>query len=151
MGFPDFDFPDPLVAPASGTNLLRKGLSWLTRTLRCHASEAVIYVDQFGNRLPCRAVLGNKLLKLDDGQGGFRMEWTDLDFLISADELRVDGITLTPTRGDLVLLTIGTDEQTYEVFPYGGTESCWRWADPHQSMLRVHMKLVEVEPYSDYA
>lgn len=147
MGWPDFDIPDPLTAPASGTNLLRTGLAWLTGQLNGFASEAVIYVDQEGNRIACRATLGNKLLKIDDMMGGWRIEWTDMDFLIPAASL-VDpfGETIVPTRGDQVLLTIGDEEQTFEVAPYG-SDPPWRWADPHQSMMRIHTKLLQIDPY----
>lgn len=148
MGFSEFDFPAPLTAPASGTNLLRTGLAWLTGQLKANASEAIVYARGYDS-VECRATLGTKLLKLDDGMGGFRMEWTDLDFLIPAADLDFGDGPITPLRGDVVHLTIsgGSDVQTFEVVPYGGTEAVWRWADPHQSMIRVHAKYIDTEPF----
>lgn len=157
MGFPNFNIPDPLTAPRSGNNLLRTGLAWLTGQLKTNASEAIVYARGYDS-VECRATLGSKLLKLDDGMGGFRMEWTDLDFLIPAADLNFDGFPVIPERGDLVHLTVapmnpsfndGMDNvQTFEVVPYGGTEAVWRWADPHQSMMRVHTKYIDTELYT---
>lgn len=145
-GFTDFDIPRPLVAPRC-KNFMRRGLARLTEVLATTCAESVLYCDLLGNRIPCRATLGSKLLKLDDGNGGFRMEMTDLDFLIPARDLAVDGVRIEPKRGDLIVLPIGTDEQTFEVMPYAG-EAPWRWSDPFQSMRRIHTKLVDEEPYA---
>jgi hypothetical protein len=138
----DYDFPGPLQAPPSTSNKLRKGLAWLTRQQRTYNSENVVYVQTNGNRITCRAMLGNKLLKLDDGAGGFRIEVTDLDFLIAA----VDLPGIEPVRGDLVIITLGSETKTFEVTPYQG-DPCWRYSDPHESMLRIHTKFVAREPY----
>jgi hypothetical protein len=87
-------------------------------------------------------MLGNKLLKLDDGAGKFRIEVTDLDVLIDVVYLP----DIEPQRGDLVLISLGSETKTFEVTPYQG-DPCWRWADPHESMLRIHCKFVERKPY----
>jgi hypothetical protein len=75
------------------------------------------------------------------------MEWTDMDFLIAAADLMLDGQPLIPTRGDTILVTAGESVETYEVLPYGN-EPAWRWADPHQSILRIHGKHIDDEPYT---
>lgn len=145
---PPFDiaFKIPPPAPSSGSNLLRKGMARLTATLKQHASEEIQYTrgDEY---VFCRATLGRKLLKLDDGVGGFQIVWTDMDFLIPTDDLVIDGERVTPESGHIVRVTIGGEVQRYEVAQYGG-EPCWTWAEPHQSMLRVHTKRVGVEAYS---
>ncbi len=45
-----------------------------------------------------QATIGRTLLKLDDGMGGVRMEWTDRDFLIQALDLEMAGIAIPPQR-----------------------------------------------------
>jgi hypothetical protein len=128
------------------TDRLKTGLAWLTTKMGAHASQRVTYL--VGNdAIEVSATLGPKLLKLDDGLGGVRMEWTDMDFLIPAVDLVLDGQPITPARGHKVLVTAGESVETYEVLPYG-SEPAWRWADPHQSMFRIHGKNIDDEPYT---
>jgi hypothetical protein len=77
------------------------------------------------------------------------MEWTDLDFIIaSADLFFSYGDLITPERGDLIYLERAPyDVQTFEVSPYG-SEPAWRYTDPYQTMLRIHTKEIDLEPYS---
>lgn len=124
--------------------MLTAGLSWLTGRLRAHVSQPVTYV-RGNDAIEARATLGRKLLKLDDGGGGTRLEWTDMDFMIPASDLEINGSPIVPQRGDLVYLSAGGELQGYEVHPYGGTEPCWRWCDPKQSMLRIHTKEMSAE------
>lgn len=139
----DFDIPAPLQAPpSSGQNKLRKGLAWLTRQQRKYTSEDIVYVQaSTGDRIACRGMLGNKLLKLDDGAGGFTIEQTELDVLIATEDLNLE-----PHRGDQVLLTLGTKVETFEVCPVGN-EPPWRYSDPHESQKRIHCKHVQTDPY----
>jgi len=128
------------------SDLLKTGLAWLTTKLKDHASQAVTYARGYDS-VDVQATLGQKLLQLDDGTGGIRMEWTDLDFLIPAADLTFDGVTLViPERGDIIYLVVGSLVESFEVFPFGA-EPPWRWADPHQSMLRIHGKHIGEEPY----
>ena len=126
-------------------DLLRDGLAFLTKQLKAYASVSIVYARGYDS-VDVQATLGNKLLKLDDGFGGIRMEWTDLDLLIPAADLTFayGGDPITPERGDLVYLTQGHQVQVYEVFPFGN-EPPWRWADPHQSMYRIHAKWINTE------
>ena len=86
-------------------------------------------------------MLGRKLLKIADGSGSFRIEWTDMDFLIAAVDMEIDGNPVTPRRGDMVYMAQGGGTLAYAVMPYG-SDPCWRWCDPGQSMMRVHTKLI---------
>ena len=81
-------------------NLLKDGLAFLTTQMQQYASEPVTYTRGVDSVLVL-AVFGRKLLKLDDGMGGTRLEWTDLDFLIAADAdfAFTDGPPITPARG----------------------------------------------------
>jgi hypothetical protein len=125
-------------------DMLATGLAFLTDQLAKYASQPVTIVRgvEMTNDVP--ATFGNKLLKLDDGFGGIRMEWTDLDLLIPAVDYAFSNVQVPPERGDLAILMIGHQIETFEVFPFGN-EAPWRWADPHQSMLRIHYKYVNEE------
>lgn len=131
-------------------DMMRWGLAALTRSMAAHASRDVTYVRGVDEAV-VRATFGSKLLRIQDADGGTRIEHTDLDFLIPAADLILDGTAITPERGDRIVVAEGegdaAESETYEVLPYGD-EPCWRWADPHRSAVRVHTKHVDTEPYS---
>lgn len=129
-------------------DLLKTGLAWLSTQLNANAASEVDYL-RGAESVTLRATFGEKLLKLQDEDGGLRMEWTDVDFLIPAADLVLGGARVEPRRGDLVRVE-GDDgtARLYEVRPMGG-DPAWRYADPHRSMVRIHAKFAElIEPYS---
>jgi len=123
-------------------DLLRLGQQWLASKLKSHASSTVVYV-QGANQVSVSATIGRTLMKLDDGYGGIRMQWTDRDFLIAPLDLIIAGLAITPERGDTILETVGTKVYTYEVNAPGG-EPAWRWSDPHRSLYRIHTKEIGI-------
>ncbi len=124
-------------------DLLHFGLDWLGDQLKEHASRSVVY-RRGGDEVPVQATIGRTLLKLDDGYGGVRMEWTDRDFLIHAADLVLGGNAVLPQRGDLIRETQGPTTFLYEVMA-PGKEPAWRWSDVYRKMLRIHTKQVGVE------
>lgn len=129
------------------TNMLKDGLAFLTRAMTEFASEAITY-RRGSDSVDVQAVVGRKLLKIEDADGGIRVELTDLDVCIPVDVFSFDGIDrIEPTRGDLIELTLPYDVQIFEVLPVGN-EPCWRWADPiGQTMVRVHAKHIDTEQF----
>jgi len=124
-------------------DLLETGQAWLADQLKTHASRQVVY-QRGAKQLAVQATIGRTLLKLDDGYGGIRMEWTDRDFLIQAADLVLGATMITPERGDLIKDTVGAIVSTYEVAAYGG-EPPWRQSDPFGVLFRIHTKLIGSE------
>lgn len=124
-------------------DLLQFGLDWLGDQLKEHVSRPVVY-RRGGDEANVQATIGRTLLKLDDGYGGVRMEWTDRDFLIHAADLVLGGNAVLPQRGDLVRETQGATTFVYEVMA-PGKEPAWRWSDVYRKLLRIHSKQVGVE------
>lgn len=124
-------------------NMLADGLTHLAAQLVGHASESVRYCRDDRSKT-VKAVLGRKLLRLDDGDGYARTTWTDMDFLIRSSELVLDGERIEPTAGDQVEITRSTGAiEVYQVASPGAGEPPWRWADPHRVLLRIHTFHVE--------
>ena len=121
-------------------DLLEVGAKWLTGKLKDHASRAVLY-QRGDEQVSLQATIGRTLLKLDDGSGGVRMEWTDRDFLIPAADLVLGGSVTLPRRGDRIREMAGDGELVYEVLAPGG-EPPWRWSDHHRQRLRIHTKQI---------
>lgn len=88
-------------------DLLRTGSDWLADKLKEHASRPVVY-RRGAVEVTVQATIGRTLLKLDDGYGGVRMEWTDRDFLIHAADLVLGTATVLPERGDTIRETVGS-------------------------------------------
>ena len=124
-------------------DVLRNGSDWLADQLKEHASRPVAY-RRGADEVSVQATIGRTLLKLDDGYGGVRMEWTDRDFLIHADDLVLNGNAVLPERGDLIRETQGGKTFVYEVMA-PGKEPAWRWSDVFRKVLRIHAKQVGVE------
>ncbi len=125
------------------TDLLEIAEQWLAEKLRAHASRPVVY-RRASDEVTVEAIVGRTLLKLDDGYGGVRMEWTDRDFLIAADDLILAGQKTLPRRGDQIRETTGGKTLVYEVLA-PGSEPEWRWSDPHRKLLRIHTKQIGEE------
>jgi hypothetical protein len=124
-------------------DVLRNGSDWLADQLKEHASRPVVY-RRGADEVVVQATIGRTLLKLDDGYGGVRMEWTDRDFLIHAADLVLGGNPTLPERGDLIRETQGGQTFVYEVMA-PGKEPAWRWSDVFRKVLRIHAKQVGVE------
>lgn len=124
-------------------DLLRTGSDWLAEMLKEHASRPVAY-RRGAEEVTVQTTIGRTLLKLDDGYGGVRMEWTDRDFLIHAADLVLGGNATLPERGDVIRETQGGKTFVYEVMA-PGKEPAWRWSDVFRKVLRVHAKQVGVE------
>lgn len=127
-------------------DLLQTGAAWLKNQLQANASQAITYT-RGADSVALRGTLGKKLLQLQDMDGGVLLEWTDLDVLIPAADLMLDGETVEPRRGDRVTLVMADNTLTFEVQPIG-TEPAWRYCDPFRTMIRVHAKFVASEPYA---
>lgn len=125
------------------SDMIAEALGVLTETFVSFASRAVTYSRGGVAITDVPATIGSKLLKVDDGMGGLRFEYTDMDFLIASRflVLPADSQPLTPNRGDLIIVAMTYDIQTFEVFPFG-SEPHWRWSDPNQTMYRIHTKLI---------
>ena len=124
-------------------DLLESGQDWLAGKLKAHASRGVLYL-RGASQVAVSATIGRTLLKLDDGYGGIRMEWTDRDFLIQSADLNFGGGPIEPAAGDLIKETVGATQTTYEVASFG-SDPPFRPSDPFAIVLRIHTKLVATE------
>ncbi|GIW56319.1 MAG: hypothetical protein KatS3mg082_2723 [Nitrospiraceae bacterium] len=124
-------------------DLLQSGSDWLADQLKTHVSREVVY-QRGAQQVAVQATIGRTLLKLDDGYGGVRLEWTDRDFLIHTADLALAGTAVLPERGDQIRETAGTQTVIYEVMA-PGKEPVWRWSDGYRKLLRIHTKQIGVE------
>jgi hypothetical protein len=124
-------------------DLLQTGSDWLADQIKTHASRQVVYRRGL-QQIVVQATVGRTLLKLDEGYGGVRREWTDRDFLIHAADLVLGGSPTLPERGDVIRETQGAKTFIYEVMA-PGKEPPWRWSAVFRKVLRIHTKQVGTE------
>lgn len=125
------------------SDMIDNGLDWAKEQLFIYAARPIVYI-RGNNRIETKAVIGRTLLKLSDEFNGIKIEWTDRDFLIRAEDLIINGESITPERGDIILEQFDNKTYHYEVLSIGG-EPEWRWSDPYHKIFRIHTKLMEIE------
>ncbi len=121
------------------SDFMARGQAWLADQLQTNDSDPVTYC-RGRERVDLQATLGKKLLKLQDGRGGFKMQWTDADFLIPVSVLVLSGAEVEPQKGDTIEMESGNETLVFEVLSLIG-EPGWH-GDPHATMWRIHTKRV---------
>ena len=122
-------------------DLIRKGAAWLAERLVAHASQTVTYT-RGAQSVQVPAVLGRKLLRIEDEVGSIRFEYTDMDFIIPTAALDFGSGPIEPERGDWLSVMTGEQVDTFQAFPFAG-EPVWSFTDPNQSMRRIRAKLID--------
>jgi hypothetical protein len=90
--------------------------------------------------------LGQSRLKLGDPAKGFRIVWTDRDFLFPAAALVLGGSQTEPIAGDIIAVTPGKVGEGYFPASYGSGEPLFRYSDPQETIMRVHCKQYILPP-----
>jgi hypothetical protein len=121
-------------------DLLAQASAWLEDQRKRHLTQSVVY--QRGTAtMPVLATIGATIFRLEDGAGALlRVE--SRDYLITAADLVLAGVSIVPKRGDRILETPGSRTFIYEVSA-PGDEPEWRWSDPYRTTLRIHTQQVD--------
>jgi hypothetical protein len=114
-------------------DLLAKGAAWFEGQRREHLAVNVSYQSQ-SETTPrtCRATLVIGMWEQMDSSGQLiRVETRDF-------YVHVDDLPIIPKRGDVVTMSDGGVDRTYEVTIPGGANAPWRWSDRLQTIRRIH-------------
>ena len=119
-------------------DILKNALSWLESQRKKHLSSLVIY-----RRGDCiakvPATIGKTIFRIEDGYGRI-VHYESRDYLISSADLMINGIIITPHKGDEII-----DENfIYEVMA-PANEPEWRYSDSFRNTLRIHTKMTGKE------
>lgn len=115
------------------SDLLHTGATWLAAQLKTHAAREVVY-QRGGQSVAVKATIGKTSYEQLDANNVVTT-YESRDYLICAEDLVLDGITVLPEPGDEVL----EDSQTFVVLPLPNEEH-FRFADPYRVLLRIHTK-----------
>lgn len=124
-------------------DLLARGLDWLSAKLKTKASRTVIY-RRGAASVTLAAVLGRTRIDVEDAEGVTVRSYVR-DFLLRADDLRLGGDRILPQPGDRIEEAADDGTYIHEVLPLAGGD-CWRWSDPHRTIIRVHTRQVGHQP-----
>lgn len=119
-------------------DLLQRGTEWLAGKLQRHASREVVY-RRGDASVSMLVTVGKTLLRLSDGYGGTKMQWTDRDYIFTRVDLFLDGALTLPQAGDTIEEVIDGTLRVFEVLSPGTGEPHYK-LDPHERLFRVHTK-----------
>jgi hypothetical protein len=129
------------------TDLLRAGAKMLNAVQRQHCSQEITY-HRGEDSVVLSATIGTSRGTVSL-EYGMREQWIARDYLISVDDLVLDGERVQPARGDRIVETaLDSDDEatatvTHEVLPPSAEEPAWRFSDEHRLRYRVHTKQVQ--------
>jgi hypothetical protein len=119
------------------SDILQSGSEWLAAKLKATASQLVTY-QRGRDTVSVSATLGTSEEEVFDSGGGTSMHTRRSDFIVTAEDLVIDGETITPRSGDRIVMGSRTyevmalaDGKVYQEIPFG-------------LLLRIHARLIEV-------
>lgn len=121
-------------------DLLGRGSTWLHGKRDTNASKAVSYAREADSVSLSATKTGRRdsLLTVPDP---IRTQTQEMDWLITAADLVLNGDVAIPKVGDRITETIDGQDFIWQVLATD-SEACWRWADRNNSVYRVHTKLI---------
>ena len=123
-------------------DLLKIACDWLGGMRLKHASQLVTY-SRDNSSVDVQATLGKTDYQVAD-ESGLTVQATATDFLISGDQIVLDGIRTLPRLGDRIRMPDGEQVKVYEVLDLAGGGH-YRPSDPYGQTLRIHTKQVDTE------
>ena len=124
------------------SNLLKTGVTRLAEIIKARAASTVTYI-RGGYSVDLSATFGRtEYEQLDTDGFGIRMDTRD--FIVTAADLVMNSVAITPQNGDTITETVGGVTRTHEVLGIG-TGPCFAWSDPHRTMMRIHTKQLRIE------
>lgn len=141
-------------------DMMSRGMAWLASRQRAHLARPVVYerADPDGGAaraVAAMAVLGRTGATGEGTVAPIRVDTTDLDFIIPAADLTLDGRTFEPRVDDRILLRVDGTIRVYEIMPlgsdprYGGSRTPWQWSDPQHTLMRIHARLTDEYPHME--
>jgi len=121
-------------------NMLATGSAWLAAQRKEFLTVEVAYA-RGENSVTIDATPGRS--ETGASPEGSEIRNRDMDWIITAADLVIDGQVTTPQSGDSITQTDGAKVYTFTVLPRDGDKE-WRYCDSYRVSLRAHCKLTKV-------
>lgn len=115
-------------------DLLRAGATWLAGALKNNASQSVTY-RRGANSVTVLAIIGSLDNSISAAFGGVSLDRWGVDFMISVDDLEIDGEAIEPELND----QIDYGGATYFVARPDSSQP-WFYSDLDGLTYRIHTK-----------
>lgn len=124
-------------------DMLASGLAWLNEQRGEHMTQTVEYRRGY-ETISIKATLGSTSFEVAD-ELGVTVEAKEVDFLVTAADLILDGAVTEPEIADRIEWTRTSDgtKFTFEVLAIVGGGEPFRYTDSYGITLRIHTKLVK--------
>jgi hypothetical protein len=122
------------------SNMLSDALAWHVGQAKAFFTVPITYFvgDQ---SIPLMAILENEILRVEDGEGGTRIQWVDKVFVVPVDDLNFGDGPINPQRGHIIKQTLNDGVHTYEVL-VPGREAPYRESDGYDTYHIIRTKQV---------
>jgi hypothetical protein len=119
-------------------NRMQQAIAILKQKLQASAGIIVIYHrGSASTNVGCW--LGNTAFRVND-QTNSRLVWSERDYLIPVENLKINGVLVTPTYGDWIEETDQNNvTRRFELSAPQG-EQVWRYSDQQKTLYRIHTK-----------
>ena len=124
------------------TDLLEEGVDWLDGVRSASMSQSVVY-HRGAESVSLSATMGGARFEVAD-EYGVAVRTRGVDFIVSAADLVLGGVLVTPQSGDRIRFVRGTDTLVYEVLDLAGGGH-YQQAEGIDVALRIHAKRVAKE------
>ena len=122
-------------------DFLQRGVAWLNQQRVQHLSQMVTY-QRGGESVQIAATLGTTSVEITDDTGA-TVQSPQMDFIVSADALVLNGTAATPRVGDRIFVADAIGKTlVYEVLSLQDGRH-YRPCDGNRQMLRIHAKQVD--------
>jgi hypothetical protein len=121
-------------------DLMSSSLPYLTAAMGGNLSQSVTYLR--GSRAVGSSLTATYGLRPaqrrneQDAEYGV-VTWENRDFIFTAADLTLDSEQITPLPKDTITDAAG---ETFIVLGDGDNETCFEWADPYHTQIRVHAR-----------
>lgn len=119
------------------SNMMRRRASFLAEKSKLHKAEIVTY-QRGSDSVQVYAEIGSTDYTIENVEG-FSLGGEIVDFLIEADDLILNSVTVLPEFGDRITVT---GRGVYEVAKLP-TDGEYRHSDTYGYRLRIHTKFTE--------
>lgn len=121
--------------------MIQTGLDWLNARREENRAVAIAYYRASSSVAIATATHEHKTRRYQDDYGLWMREELD-DFLVAAEDLVINSVTIEPRVGDEIRRTINGTTHKYEVQRPNRDETCYRFSDLDRKYLRIHTRKV---------
>lgn len=121
-------------------SLMSRGRAFVADKQKIAGKISVAYVRS-ASSIPLDVWLGQTGFA-SNIQNAARLERSEVDVLFEANDLVLNGVRITPLKGDRIVIELNGTAITLELMIPQTGEPSWRYSDAERTIIRAHCKRV---------